>query len=88
VLTLSSNNIWKRVKAWIAYWYSNGIVTFFLKQFDEYGFTVETSFAPASKLYSVDFSAQVVFLLNICYVVILALQIKNVPKSLGKTKLR
>jgi len=58
VLASSSHYVWEGVKAGVAYWNADSVITFFLQKFDENGFAVETSFAPAAKSYSVEFSTQ------------------------------
>ena len=61
VLAFSSYDVWQGVEAWVAYWNPYGVVAFFLQELDQYGFTIEASFAPATKPDSVDFCAQQFF---------------------------
>ncbi len=79
VLAFSCYYIWQGVEAWVAYWYANGIVAFFLQEFDKHGFTVEASFSPTPKFYSVNLCAQRFLLLNAC--IYRALEIKIVPQE-------
>ena len=60
VVAFACHDVWEWVEAGVAYGHPNCVVAFFLKQFDQYGFAVEASFAPTPKSYSVNFFAQTV----------------------------
>ena len=55
MLASARHDIWQWVEAGVAHWHANGVVAVFLQQLDQYGFAVETSFAPASKFDFVNF---------------------------------
>jgi hypothetical protein len=71
--------VWKRIEAWVAYWDADGVVAFFLQEFDKYAFAVESSFAPSAKFDSVEFCARLVSLLSFA-ILLWALAIKRLLK--------
>jgi len=66
VFTFSCHNIWKGVEAGVAYWDANGVVPFFLQEFNQDSFAIESSFTPTPKFDSVNFSSQRFLLFNAC----------------------
>ena len=67
VFAFSRHYVWERVEAGVADWDADGVVAFFLKQFDQNGFAVEASFAPTPKSDAVIFGAQLCSPLECCY---------------------
>jgi len=61
VRAFSSHDVWQGIKAWVANWNAYSGVAFFMQELNQYGFTVEASFAPTAKFDSVDFFAQQFF---------------------------
>ena len=53
VCAFSCHDVGQGVEAWVAYWNSDGVVAFFLQEFNQYGFAIEASFTPTAKPYSI-----------------------------------
>jgi hypothetical protein len=61
VRAFSGHDVWQGIETWVAYWNADSSVAFFVQELNQYGFTVEASFAPTAKFDSVDFFAQQFF---------------------------
>ena len=58
VFAFSGHYVRKGVEAWVADGDADGVVAFFLQEFNQDGFAVEASFAPTPKFDSVNFCGQ------------------------------
>ena len=65
VFAFSGHYVGEGVEAWVADGDADGVVAFFLQEFDKDGFAVEASFAPSPKFDSVNLCSQR-FPLSIC----------------------
>ncbi len=83
VFAFSRHYVWEGVEAGVADGDADGVVAFFLQEFNQDGFAVEASFAPTPKFDSVNFGGQQFPLLNACIYGVL--EIKIVPLEHCKT---